>query len=316
MTEPVLTLKGACQPKAGTTTPPAGCVSSLTRAQFEKLLAALTPPDKPPAPPDVKRNFAAQYARLLTFANAARALGLENDPKVLEIFQFSKNQIMAEALNQHITEEYSHPSDAQIETYYKENARKYVEATLLRIIIPRNAGSGDKPKSTEAEEKAYAEQIRQRWVAGEDPEKLQKEASEHAGATAPAANINMGVRRPGTLPEAQESVFDLKAGEISQPYADPAAFYIYKIVSVREVPLSEAKTQISQTLSRQMIVDHVQQVQSSVTPVLNDAYFGPEKPPGAPTRIIQPRSSPPGAGMSPGAGAPPPPPQNSQAPPK
>src|SRR5208337_1451170 len=160
------------------------------------------------------------------------------------------------------------------------------------------------------------EQIRQRWVAGEDPEKLQKEASEHSGATAPAANINMGVRRPGTLPETQESVFDLKAGEVSQPYADPAAFYIYKVVSVREVPLSEAKTQISQTLSRQMIVDHVQQVQNSVTPVLNDAYFGPERPPSAPTRIIQPRSSPPGAGMPPGAGAPPPPPQNSQAPPK
>src|SRR5208283_1359437 len=229
-----------------------------------------------------------QYAKLLTFANAARALGLENDPRVQEIFQFAKNQILAESFNQHITEEYSHPSDQQIEAYYKENSKKYVEATLQRIIIPRNAGSGDKPKPTEAEEKAYAEQIRQRWVAGEDPEKLQKEASEHAGATAPAANINMGARRPGTLPEAQESVFDLQAGEISQPYADPAAFYIYKVVSVREVPLSEAKTQISQTLSRQMIVDHVQQVQNSVTPVLNDAYFGPEKPPSAPARIIQP----------------------------
>jgi len=316
MSEPVITLKGACQPKAGSTTPPPGCASSLTRAQFEKLLNALTPPDRPPAPPEAKRNFAAQYAKLLTFANAARALGLENDPRVQEIFQFAKNQILAESFNQHITEEYSHPSDQQIEAYYKENSKKYVEATLQRIIIPRITGRGDKPKPTEAEEKAYAEQIRQRWVAGEDPEKLQKEASEHAGATAPAANVNMGERRPGTLPEAHEPVFDLKPGEVSQPYSDPASFYIYKVVAVRQEPLSEAKTQISQILSRQLIVDHLQQVQKAVTPVLNDAYFGPEKPPVAPSpRIITPRR---GATPGPGAGTPtpPPPPQGSQAPPK
>src|ERR1700690_4143882 len=104
---PVLTLKGACKPKAGTTTPPAVCVSSLTRAQFEKLTKALTPPDRPAMPPDVLRNFATQYAKLLTFADAAREMGLENDPRVQQILTFAKNQILTETLNQHITEEYS-----------------------------------------------------------------------------------------------------------------------------------------------------------------------------------------------------------------
>src|SRR5271167_4736881 len=114
MTEPVITLKGACQPAAGITTPPAGCVNSLTREQFEKLVKALTPPDRPAMPPDVMRNFAAQYAELLTFADAARAIGLENDTRVLQIVQFARNQILSEALKQHITEEYSHPTDQQI----------------------------------------------------------------------------------------------------------------------------------------------------------------------------------------------------------
>ena len=116
------------------------CVSSMTREQFEKLVKALTPPDRPPMPPDVLRNFATQYAKLLTFSDKARAMGLENDPRVLQIMQFAKNQILTEALNQHITEEYSHPTDQQIEDYYKENSKKYVEVTLQRIIIPRNQG--------------------------------------------------------------------------------------------------------------------------------------------------------------------------------
>jgi parvulin-like peptidyl-prolyl isomerase len=327
MTEPVLTLKGACQPQAGATTPPPGCVSSLTREQFEKLVKALSPPDRPPMTPDVMRSFATQYAKLLTFADVARSMGMENDPQVQQIMQFAKNQILTEALNRRITEEYSHPTDQQIEDYYKDNSKKYLEVTLQRIILPRNQGNADKPKPSEADEKAYVDKIRARWVAGEDPEKLEKEAAEQASVNTPPANVNVGPRRLGTLPEAHEAVFELKPGEISQPFSDPASFYIYKVVSVRTVPLSEAKAAITSTLQRQLVTDKIQQIQGSVTPVLNDAYFGPEKPP-APRqpRIINPRrGAPPAPGASgppPGAGAPPPPnpgnapPQNPPTPPQ
>jgi len=83
----------------------------LTREQFEKLVKALQQPDKPPMPPDVVRNFASQYAKMLIFADAARDLGLENDPRYVQIFQFVSNQILTDALNQHIVQEYSHISD-------------------------------------------------------------------------------------------------------------------------------------------------------------------------------------------------------------
>jgi DNA polymerase III gamma/tau subunit len=312
---PVLTLKGACQPKAGTTTPPAGCVSSLTRGQFEKLTKALTPADRPAMPPDVLRNFATQYAKLLTFADAAREMGLENDPRVEQILIFAKNQILTETLNQHITEEYSHPTDQQVEAYYNTNMKKYNEATLLRIIVPKANGAVDNPKRPEEEEKAYAEQIKVRWVAGEDPDNLQKEASEHAKAPGGSPSVNMGPRRPGTLPDAHESAFDLKPGETSEVFSDPAAFYIYKVVSVRQVPLSEVKTTISSTLSRQEITNKIQQIQNSVTPELNEAYFGPPRTE-VPSAII-PARPPRGGPPAPGAGAPPPAPpaQQPQPPP-
>src|SRR5271157_2718257 len=196
-------------------------------------------------PPDVVRNFASQYAKLLIFSDAARAMGLENNPRVQELIQVTTNQVLAQELNQQITEEYSHPTDQQIEDYYKQNSKKYVEVTLQRIIIPRNQGSAEKPKPSEADEKAYVDKIQQRWAAGEDPEKLEKEATEHAGSTVPPANVNVGPRRPGTLPEAHDSVFDLKPGQVSQAFSDPASFYIYKVVSVRTIPLSEAKASIT-----------------------------------------------------------------------
>jgi hypothetical protein len=310
MTEPVLTLKGACPAKNGVV--PKNCVSSMTRQQFEELTGALQPADKGPVPPDIRRRFATQYAKLLTFADAARELGLENDPKVQQIFSFARNQILAEALNQHYVEKYAHPTDQEIQAYYDQNKKKYLEATLQRIIIPMQQVTAEKPKPDPEAQKALAEKIRQRWVAGEDPTKLEKEAMDSSEVKTSPPDVNVGARRPGSLPEAHEGVFDLKAGEISPVYSDPAALYIYKIVSLRQVPLSEVKTQISQTVQRETFSKKLEDVQKAVTPELNEAYFGPETPASAPQTVIHP-GMPPHAG-APGAQPAPPAPQSEASP--
>ncbi len=316
MDQAVITLKNVCQPLAGSTAPPAGCVSSMTREQFEKMTKALQQPGKPPMPPDVMRNFASQYAKLLVFSDAARELGLENDPRVLQILQFAKNQILTDALNQHIVQESSNVSDQKIEEYYKQNSKKYVEATLLRLMIPRTAATGDKPKPSDAEEKAYAEKLKARWVAGEDPVKLEKEAMEHAGLTTPPPDVNVGARRPGSLPEAHESVFDLKAGDVSPVFADPGSLYVYKVVSIRQIPLADVKATISSAIQRQMITDKIQQIQSAATVVLNDAYFGPETPQTVHQSVITPKGAPGSRPGPPNPNAPPAPSPNAEAPPK
>jgi hypothetical protein len=316
MSDPVITLKGACQTKTGA--PATGCVSTITRQQFEKLTTALQQNDKP-VPPEVKQRFAKKYAELLVLADAARQLGMENDPRVLEIFNFAKTQILAQSLDQHYMEEYAHPSDQQIQDYYNANIKKYTEVTLQRISIPLTpapGGKSDAPKPTADEQQAYAVKIRERWVAGEDPAKLEKEVYEHAGYTTTSPDVNLGARRPGYLPPTHETVFELKANEISQPFNDPAVYYIYKAVSVRTVPLSEVKATIETTLQRQMYTDKIKEVKESATPVLNEAYFGPDVPeqpmqgmrPGMPGGM-RPGGPPMGPGgrpmPGPGAGAPP-----------
>lgn len=320
MDQAVITLKGVCQPKAGATMPPAAdCVSSMTREQFERMTKALQQPGKPPMPPDVLRNFASQYSKLLVFADAARQIGLENDPRVQEIFKFARNQILTDALNQHIVQEYSNISDQQIDDYYKQNPKLYVEVTVQRIMVPRTVANGQ-PKPTEAEAKAYAEKIRARWVAGEDPVKLQKEAMDHAGLGNSAPDVNLGGRRPGTLPEAHSSVFDLKPGEVSLVFVDPGSLFIYKVISTRQVPLSEVKASISSTLQRQMILAKIDEIQKSATIDLNEAYFGPETKPTVHQTIITPKGAAGGAPNSqpapPNPNATPAPKPNSEAPPK
>jgi hypothetical protein len=272
MDQAVITLKDACQPQ-GDVAPAKDCVSIITRAEFEKLTSALQPGNMPA---ESKRQFATNYARLLIFADAARALHMENDPNVQQMIQFVTNQVMAEGMRRHYTEEYAHPSETQIQDYYNQHDAKYREATLERIMIPNNPGTGDKPEASAAQAAATAEKIRQRWIAGEDPVKLQQAAFESAGVTgASTPEINIGARRQGNLPVNQDGVFQLKAGEISQAYTDPAATYLYKVVSVRQIPLSDVKDSIVKTLQQQQLQDKMEAIGKSATPVLNDEYFGP-----------------------------------------
>lgn len=295
MDQAVITLKGGCQP-VGNLQPTKDCVTTVTREQFEKLTNAI----QPGLPADAKRTFAGNYGRLLVFYNVAQALHLENDPTMQLIISFVAKQVYTEGVKRHYAEEYAHPTDEQVQAYYNQNSAKYKEMTLQRIVIPRKQVEEGKPQPTEAEEKAFAEKLRARWTAGEDGSKLQQEAYANAGLpSAGAPDVSIGPHRAGTLPVNQEPVFQLKAGEVSEVFAEPGVSFLYKSVSVREIPLSEERDAIVKALQDQKVQDKLQEISSSATPELNETYFGPAtsgSPHGRPL---------PGAGTSPHGGNPP-----------
>ena len=142
MDQPVITLKGGCEP-IGDITPSKDCVSTVTRAQFEKITNAL----QPDMAADAKRGFATNYGRLLIFSDAARALHLENDPNVQQIIQFVSQQVMAEGLKRHYTEQFAHPSDQQIQDYYNQEQRQVSGSHFATNHHPEQPGNGRQASS-------------------------------------------------------------------------------------------------------------------------------------------------------------------------
>lgn len=284
----VITLKGGCQP-IGTLSPTKDCVSSMTRAQFEKLVNAL----QPEMTPEAKRGLALKYGKLLVFYDAALALQLENDPVVQQLLALATKQILADGVSKHYIAQFAHASDEQIHAYYQQNNAKFLEATLERVIVPRKPPEPDKPEAANSDD-VTAQRLRQRWAAGEDPSKLQQEAYDAIGVTgAGSPDVKLGTRRPGSLPANQESVFQLKGGEVSQVFADPAAYYIYKVDTIREIPLNEVKDTIIKSLQQQQVQDKVEEISRSAIPELNEQYFGSS--PSAPNGVARPGSPPPPA---------------------
>jgi len=286
---PVITVPGVCD-AAKANTP--DCKTVVSKAEFEKMAQTLDIPETR------KRQLAESYGRLLYLSHEAEKRGLDKGPSFEESMRFRRMQALVEQLSKSLLDEAQKIPDTDIEKFYKDNPEAFQEAELLRVFVPRQKTlepNKDGKAPTEAEQKANeaamkktADALHTRAAAGEDFDKLQKEAFEAGGlkATPPAANMGK-VRRVGLPPE-HASVFDLKPGEVSTVIDDSGGYFFYKMVSKQEVPLASAKDEIKQTLTGQRMRDEQTKFQNASMPTLNDAYFGggqPSAQPNAPKPV-------------------------------
>ena len=303
----VVTIKGLCltpASKAAASKTAAGsaaaktapCQKVITKKDLEQVIDAV----RPNIQPAQRRMLAQQYAELLVIADAASKAGLEKDPKVQEQLRLQKLQVLASSYTRKMQEKDTEVPQADIEKYYKDNSARYEEAKLLRIYVPMATTEEGKPPDAAAT-KALAEKIRERAAAGEDFDKLQKDAFTGANSKGTPPSTDMGERRRSSLPpKEEEPVFSLKAGEVSAPLEETSGYYIYKVVSKEQVPLDKVHDEIKGTLGRERFRENMEKLRSSATMTYNDAYFGSGAPPataGAPAP--PPGSSPRAPGAAP-----------------
>jgi hypothetical protein len=271
---PVITIKGVCP--VGTAA--ADCQTVVTRAQFESLVNALNPE----MPPETRARFAENYGRLLVVASEARKAGVDKLPGTDQLYEFSQMQVLAQQYGRKLQDDAAQVPERDIETYYREHQKDYDMVQLERVIVPRHRTDAKTPATTpvptEAQEKAYAEKIRQRWIAGEDPTKLQQETYKHESLDAAPPAIAVGERRRNGLPMTQQTVFDLKAGDVSEPFADPAAFFIYKVVKRESKSLADVREEIKKTLTAERLQKSMEKVTKAAEASLNQTYFEPTPP--------------------------------------
>jgi hypothetical protein len=334
----VITVPGVCHGPAthaatGAATSKEECKTVITRAEFEALANAL----QPNMNAQTKRRLADVYPRLLVMAQEARKRGLEDKPSYKELVQFNRLQILSQELGRSLKEEADNVPAADIDKYYKDNPEAFEQATLERIYIPKEkqeppakadaeandakqdsaadaAKEAEKQKANEEEMKKTAEDMHKRAAAGEDFDKLQKEAYAAAGIQGAPAPTNIGKMTRNQIPVNQRSVLDLKPGEVSQLFTEPNGYYIYKVVSKETKPLDQARDEIRTTLAQQRLQDAMAKYQQESKATLNEAYFGPPGPPMPPRMGAGgPPAGPGGRRQSPPAGtAKPAPPQAPQ----
>lgn len=338
----VITIEGVCPPQPkpaaakGTTAttaraksaakaaPAAACKTVITKAQFEKLAAAVAPT----VTPQLKKQLAGVLPRYIAMSTEAKKEGMDKSPQFKETMEFVKMQVLTNELQQKIQKEAANVPDADIEKYYQEHQDAFEQFNIDRLFVPRTKQAepeakndedkdekltDEQKKAKEEADKAKADQaaadmtkladdLRARAAAGEDFVKLQKEAFDAAGMKVESPSVNLpSVRRTG-LPQAHAAVFDLKVGEVSQVISDAGGHYIYKINSKSVMPLDQARNEIHSKLQNERMKDRMEKLNSSYKADNNEAYFGPGgvQPP---QRGPRPRPMPPSGAAPQGASA-------------
>jgi parvulin-like peptidyl-prolyl isomerase len=133
-TDPVLTLKGLCQDPSKDA---GSCQTVVTKEQFEKLANAL----QPNMAPQVRRQLAAAYSKMLAMSMAAEKKGLDKGPQFDEMLGFARMQILSQILSRNMQEEAQNVSDADIQKYYDDNKSAFEEANFQRIFVPKTRQS-------------------------------------------------------------------------------------------------------------------------------------------------------------------------------
>jgi PPIC-type PPIASE domain len=267
---PVITLRGVCSDGASAS----GCTRKITKADFDKLLSLVAPPNQQ-AQPGARRNLAQRYVELLAIAEAAKKAGVENSPE----FALLRLRALTEAYQHQLDEQFRTPRAAEVDAYYKEHVADFESLNLRRIYIPRNDPSG---KGTAEEKEAFskkvaslADEIRDRAAKGEDLEALQKDTYSKLGLTTTPPSTQVGAIRKGSLPQGlDKELFGLTPGGIYKS-DEPNAFVIYKVEGRQTLPLDSVKDEIARTLHRRKMEDKLKEITAAVKADYNDTYFGP-----------------------------------------
>jgi len=272
--EPVITIVGSCE--AGPAEGSAPCNTVITRSEFEELTTAMDPTMSAQA----KYQFANSYARFLMLAREAHRQGLEKDPRFQKLLELTRIQLLGQMLLQQIQQRAQEVTPAEVDKFFRENPKPYEIATVLRIYVPgtKLLEQGNNPPALPSEKdatmRAAAEDLRARAAAGEDFASLQKEAFQLANMKAPPPDIKLGKISRDRLAQDQQSVFDLKPGDVSPAFESADGYYIFKLVDKEIPPLDAVKDQASKNLQSQRMESSMAVVTGSTKVVLNKKYFG------------------------------------------
>lgn len=281
---PVITIQGLCEKSGGNGATPTDCKTVITRSDFEKVAPANLPGPQ-------KKRVADQYIQALILAEKAHESGADHSPEFEKQMAFLRLRALATAGYQDLQKQASNVSDSEVEDYYKQHIADYKAINFDKLYVPKQKSletSAQKPndpelqkkrEASEVEMKAEADKLRARAAAGEDFAKLQQAAYDFAGIKQAPQSTHMENQRKSSVLPADASIFDLKKGDVSEVFNDPAGFMVYKVTDTKDLPVATVHDEIARTLQAEKLKAAMDGLQNSVKTTLDESYFASPAPP-------------------------------------
>lgn len=273
--EPVITIRGQCEPSARTTAENTrSCSRVITREEFENLMKALNPGGQAITPRGLQ-NLGEAYAEYVAMEAAARKSGLEETPEFREVMDWVRLRTIADFYRRTLQERYRTPSPEEIDAYYQQHIASYERVKLARILVPReNPLAADR---NDFDQKAFTAvtAAHDRAVQGEDPAQIEKDVYRALGLAGPPPTDLGNYGRSNFTEKEGADVFSLPAGGVSPVEIEPKSYVIYKVLNKETLPLNQVRADISREISQQKLKDAIKAATDAAPADFNEQYFGP-----------------------------------------
>jgi hypothetical protein len=247
-----------------------------------RLLNFPPPESLPPVP---RRNEADQYVTMDVLAAAAHKQGIDNDPVVQEQLRFLRQKTLAELLYRRLATDAQQVPESDIASYYNAHANDFVQFVLERLFIPREPIATKNGAGPPADAKQAAEAAAARARNGIPFQQIANESQ-------PPMKISY-VKLPAIQPNNlsltagdKASLETLQAGGVSPLMTEPYGYLVFKVSSRRQMPLAEARPQISQQLGIERLQAALNQIKSGYAVRLSDEFFAAPAVPSESRRLF------------------------------
>jgi peptidyl-prolyl cis-trans isomerase C len=264
----------------------------VSQADLDFVISRLSAEIRQAAARQGKRPIGEQYALMLVLSGMAVSNHLDSSPDVRRQLELQRLQMLAQAEYENLVGQ-TKVSAEEVSQYYSAHPEEFDQAQVRQVVIRKKLEGAKEgtPGLPPPEAKAKAEEIRKAFAAGGDATKVAQDFS-----TANVVQIDSQPRaiRRGQLPaDLDKAAFQLKDGEVSDPFETPQALVLVQVVGRRHQELNDVSTEIENRLREQKVQASVSELRGKASVWMDEEYFAaPPSTPATQTPAVTPPPQP------------------------
>jgi peptidyl-prolyl cis-trans isomerase C len=256
---------------------------TIRQSEFESALKTLPAEYQQYAMGQGKKQFAEDYLRMKMLASQGIKNGLDKDPEVVQQLNLMRENLVANAQLQRIEKGIT-ITDEDLKKKYDSNKNDYEQVKARHILIAFDgspAAQADKPKLTEEQAKAKAEELRKQIVGGAKFEEIAQKESDDTGSGSRGGDLGE-FGRGQMVPEFEQAAFGAKVGEVTPVVRTQFGYHIIKVDEHGSTPFERVKPVIERNERQERLQAALEKMKSDAKATFNDTYFAPPAAPAAP----------------------------------
>ncbi len=257
---------------------------TIRQSEFEAALKTLPAEYQAYAMGAGKKQFAEDYLRMKMLAQQGTKNGLDKDADVVQQLSLMRENLIANAQLQRIEKGIT-ISDEDLKKKYDANKNDYEQVKARHILVAFDgspAAQADKPKLTDEQAKAKAEDLRKQLLAGAKFEDLAQKESDDTGSGSRGGDLGE-FGRGQMVPEFEQAAFSAKVGEVTPVVRTQFGYHIIKVEAHDSTPFEQVKPVIERNERQERLQAALEKLKTDAKATFNETYFAvPAAPAAAP----------------------------------